>query len=111
MNEYSAASPSMNDQWLGKTLFSCVRSGRAAWYRRSAPSSVFCSIDGPADAFVGVVRRLIRHPGHRRSRRRDSLAEAHSSVASFGSEYHAGNLPFSQNPGPTASMKSLLATK
>ena len=25
MNEYSAASPSMNDQWLGKTLFSCVR--------------------------------------------------------------------------------------
>ena len=25
MNEYSAASPSMNDQWLGKTLFSAVR--------------------------------------------------------------------------------------
>ena len=29
MNEYSAASPSMNDQWLGKTLFSAVRIGRA----------------------------------------------------------------------------------
>ena len=43
-------------------------------------------------ALVGVVRRLIRLPPS-------------------GSEYHAGNLPFSQKPGPTASTKSLAATK
>src|SRR6266542_1580985 len=36
MNEYSAISPSMNDQWSGKTLFSARRSGLAPVSRSSA---------------------------------------------------------------------------
>ena len=35
MNEYSAISPIMNDQWSGKTLFSCVRIGPASCSRSS----------------------------------------------------------------------------
>ncbi len=40
MNEYSAISPSRNDQWSGKTLLSSRRSGVAAWNRSSSCSPV-----------------------------------------------------------------------
>src|ERR1700754_4407728 len=55
MKLYSAISPSMNDQCVGKTLLDCLRSPAAGWYRWSSSSRVFTVRLLPPDADVEVV--------------------------------------------------------
>ena len=44
MKLYIAISPSRNDQWVGKTLFSCRRTAADGWYRESIASPWLAAI-------------------------------------------------------------------
>src|SRR4051795_11929396 len=70
MNEYSAISPIMNDQWSGKTLFNCLRMGPEIARRSSNHlPSLPCGVRGPLPRRVGAVV-VISYPQRRERSRR-----------------------------------------
>ena len=62
MKEYSAISPSMKDQWLGKTLLICRRIPAAMVYRWSMLSAAIAMCDGFVDVLMTYAPRMPGRP-------------------------------------------------